>query len=217
MERSSYLLHETSIENLSKSFDEIIGFKSWSLRKGSLDERSKGIKYFGKKFKDHFKTNLNRDIQDVEVISYFDTMTLLKRLDEKISIKEIQVFMEFSIPYAHQKRIDYILTFKNTIIILEFSYFNENDKSIKNDEYMKKYHEKLVQAMQYQTLLQNMIDSKIKIIPFVILYQPEYDNEIEIKGSIEQNNNEIEKLCEMINSIYPKDMTAAEELLNLKS
>jgi len=217
MEKSSVLLN-LSLNELSNKFDEVIGFE-WKIRKGSQEERSKGIRHYGIKFKNHFKTRFDRKIKDDEVVSYFDTMTLLKRLKTELSeeYKEIEIFMEFSIPYAHQKRIDYLLAFKNTVIVVEFSYIKEDNENIENSEYMTRYHDKLIQAMQYVKLIENMLDHKTRIIPMVILYMPEEDKEIEIPGNKEKNNKEINTLADLIREQYAKDTTAAEELKkNLK-
>ncbi|MBU1093581.1 MAG: hypothetical protein KKH01_03875 [Firmicutes bacterium] len=218
MEGSSVLLYEDSLVSLSNSIDQIVGFEGWNIRAGSLKERSGGVKFYGRKFKEHYKNQFSKEIENQDVISYFDTMSLLKRLSECLdeSVKDVAIFMEFSIPYAHQKRIDFLLSFKNTIIILEFSYINEELKGLDNVTYMTKYHEKLVQAMQYQTLLQNMLNEKIKTIPFVVLYHPEYlDKNTEDPRAIKQNNDEIRKLADLINFQYSKEKTASEELLNL--
>ena len=115
--------------------------------------------------------------------------------------------MEFMIPYSQQKRIDYLITFRKTVVILEFGYY---DSKANDKKYMDLYHKKLLQAMQYEKLLQNLISSRIKTVPYVFLYSPEYG---EKKECIYNHNAEkVMELADMINELFIKDTSASDEI-----
>jgi len=206
--KAKSLFHSISLSNLIAKYQDI-GF-DWQIRKGSMEQRYSKVKgkyeeFFVSQFKD-----IER-IKNHDLIGFLDSLSLMKILHDQLTdLKNIDVSMEFLIPYANDKRIDYVLSFKNTIILLEFSYF-DSQKSEK--QYMEKYHLKLVQVMQYEKLLQNLISSRIKTIPYVVLYSPEVDdNKESIKNS---NKNKMIELAEFVRTLYYKDLSATEELSNL--
>jgi hypothetical protein len=221
MKNAQALIVGDNLEKLINEYSDNVRVKNWKIQRGSEQERSSGVIKYDTKIKRLINSQLNLNIDKKAIVSYYDTISILKRLHDQLeNVKNIEVFMEFSIPFAHQKRIDYLLAFKNTLIILEFSYFNElneNGKLKEKSEYMNVYHDKLLQAMQYEKLLKNLINDKIQIFPVVILYKPEYskDDNIEIKENIKSNNTEIEDLAQLIKILYNKDTTASQEVKNL--
>lgn len=192
----------------SKQFD-------WKIYKGDSKSRYERIKdkKFTIYFKKHFEKIYNIEANATTIISYFDTLSLIQRLiktiDDKV-LNDIHVYMEFQIPYAENKRTDFIFVFKNTMLLLEMG--SKPSKST-----IKFYNEKLVQVMQYEKLIQNLISPKINTIPYVILYDYEYDHDCEsenhsIDKNIDENTKRIKKLAELIQTLYHKDSIAIQEI-----
>lgn len=212
MEKAKALFHSMTIEELIFKY-RAIGF-NWQIRKGTVEERYERIQgKYEDSFQKQFKETYQEDIKDTDLVSYLDTLSLMKTLEENLKdLIGIDVFMEYLIPYAQKKRIDYLITFRNTVVILEFCYF---DHKIASKKYMEIYHQKLLQVMQYEKLLQNMISTKIKTIPYVILYSPDID---EKRNSIANHNQEkMIELAELIKDLYFRDTTATEEIKSLSS
>jgi len=208
MEKAKALFHSLKLSELVEKY-KAIGF-NWEIRKGTMEQRYARIKgkyeeFFNKQFKEI------DNIKNKDLVGFLDSLSLMNSLNNLLKdLDEIDVFMEFLIPYSHEKRIDYLLCFKCTILILEFGYFDFQHNSKK---YMEFYHQKLIQVMQYEKLLQNLISSKVKTIPYVILYSPEINEAREPIAN--KNSNRIIELASLIKGLYLKDTTATEELKRL--
>lgn len=218
MRKTKVFLEANSMENFIEQHNKLITFE-WQIREETLKKRASNIKLFPfkKEIKDTYKNKIDKNIKDVEIVTYCDVMVLMKRLIEdylekrKTKFKDIHFYMEMVIPYSEGKRIDFVIAFKKTIILLEFSYSRKNDE---DEDYNKTYHEKLNQVIHYQTLLSNVIDPSIKVVPYVFLYNPEYDN---FKNKINSNNEiKLDEFAELIEKLYLMDSTAIEEINKLK-
>lgn len=216
MENFKTLMYSPTVKDFINEYEEIITF-DWNIRKGSEKYRYNNIKYsnLGKNLKNKIKEKFNKNIKGYETISYADTLTFMYSLFNEYKLpNDIKIYVEFLIPFANKKRIDYLITFKNTILLLEFSYFYQKKKD--EEDYEKEidvYNRKLTQAMQYKTLLHNLINPKIKIIPYVILYGPDQD----MKGNLlfSGNKTKIFELSELIKFLYKTDTDANDEISRL--
>lgn len=160
---------------------------------------------------DKYKSNVKNYLQGKQVISWLDSLTIMKRIMDNLmsyGLDEINVISEFIIPYSKDKRPDYLICFKNTILIIEMSY-------LKNKSYAhNNYNDKLTQLLHYESLIKNLVDQKIKTITYVIDYLPEYTFDIKtnLENNQSKNSEHIIKVCDLINRLFKIDTTAIEEI-----
>lgn len=191
----------------SKQFD-------WKIYEGTSTERYGRIK--GKKFETSLKSLFLKtygwDGDANTLISYYDTLSLIQRLVDELEEKLVQdifIFMEFRIPYAENKRTDFLIAFKNTVLMLEFGKKRSNKG-------LTDYNEKLLQVMQYEKLIQNLISPTITTIPYVIIYDYEVNKDKSLNdANINKNNEKISRLANLIKTLYNKDTNAYDELNKL--
>lgn len=105
---------------------------------------------------------------DLEVLSWLDTLNILYRILAEIpdNIKnELKIIQEYMIPFS-KKRSDYILLYRNKILILEFSFSNDEEQD---------YKSKLKQVLGYKELMLDLLPNNIDIGTYVFLIQPEIE------------------------------------------
>ena len=188
--------------------DQEVKAPYWQIRYGTAKERAKRCEkkdYFSD-LKKAFNSFVQAHSDDGQVISWLDSLTLMRRVAIKLreyDLQYIDYITEYVIPFANSKRPDYILSFKNTVLLIEFG---------RNTD----YNAKLSQAIQYQVLLENLFQRSIKVIPYVFIYNIEFDEKMEEKVSfIEKNNTIVLELALLIKRLYETDTTAIEELFKL--
>ena len=143
-------------------------------------------------------TDKNLHASDIEVLSWLDTTVLMYKiisgLTNLINLNELEILQEYEIPFTN-KRADYVLTYQNKILIIEFSF----DKM--KDEY--KYENKLTQALGYKELISNLVPTNIEIATYTFLLYPEIDsNWNKIKSNNDTFSSNKEKIVDMQNFIY---------------
>lgn len=218
-DKARFFIEANSMDDFIEQHSELVKL-DWKILRGRIEDRANRAKRLklNTKITDMYKDNVDKKIDDNDVISYCDVMILIKRLIEeylklqKKDYKELHFYMEMMIPYSEGKRIDFVIAFKKTIILVEFSYCDNNEGTKK---YNESYHEKLTQVIHYQTLLTNVIDPSIKVVPYVFLYRPEYDSKGEKKLRT-NNNKKLKTLAELVKKLYSMDTTAMEEINKLK-
>jgi hypothetical protein len=176
----------------------------WKIEKEYLKDRA----YFYSKFKMFTKlknTFLDKEIsifplKDEEVITWIDTLILLRRVllvlfKQGIDTDKISLIMEYPLVFGNHMRADYLLIYKKLIIILEFGMFNQDER--RSEE---RYTKKLQESNSYRQLLANLINSKIEVVNYVMIYRPEYcrNEKKHINENIIYNSKEIDKLVKFI-------------------
>jgi hypothetical protein len=176
----------------------------WKIEKEYLKDRA----YFYSKL-DMFiqlkKTFLEKEIsifplKDEEIITWMDTLTLLRRMlviifKQGIDTDKISLIMEYPLIFGNHMRADYLLIYKQLIVILEFGMFNQDER--RSEE---RYTKKLQESNSYRQLLANLLSSKIEVVNYVMIYRPEYCRikKLYIKENIIYNNEELEKVVRFI-------------------
>jgi hypothetical protein len=112
-------------------------------------------------------------LKDEEVITWLDTMLLLRRVmlvlfQRGMMHEEIKIIMEYPFVLGNQMRSDYLIVFKQSVVILEFGMFNQDEKR-KEERYTKKVQENI----GHRHLLANL--TNIDIYTYVLMYRPEFD------------------------------------------
>lgn len=180
---------------------------NWNIEKEYLKDRAL---YYSKLeiFKKLKKTFLDKDIsifalKDEEVITWIDTLTLMRKLllilfKSGIDTDKISVIMEYPLIFGNHMRADYLLIYDHLIIVLEFGMFNQDER--RSEE---RYTKKLQESISYRQLLANLISSKVQVVNYVMIYRPEYSRKLNIylKENIIYNNDELDKLVYYISHL----------------
>lgn len=135
-------------------------------------------------------------LKDEEVITWFDTLTLLRRISSElfykgISLEDLYIFMEYPLIFGNHMRTDYLIVYDRLIIVLEFGMFNQDEK--RSEE---RYTKKLQESINHRQILANMTHSNVEVVNYVMIYKPEYDRlkKLELKEHKIYNQSEIKLL-----------------------
>jgi hypothetical protein len=219
------LLNAKTVKDFILTYKKLITFE-WHINNSDNESRYQKAKKYAAPlvniFKDTYKWNIKGAGIGSVIIPYIDTLSLMKRLFEDYleDINDISVYMEVKIPYAYGKRTDFLLSFRNTIIMLEFTNYSSSRcyDSKHSKQRQEILSEKLFQVMQYKILLGNVLPSDIKILPYVLMYESDRDSEGKITEETEfsdsNNKNQLGTLASFIRKCYERDTTYATLELN---
>lgn len=199
MKDNSFLFFDTPIGFLEflKKFNVL---NEWKISSGMLNDRGRYIsnKWYYEYLKDKFnsKNLFRRSVSVSEVISWLDSFVIMKRVFTKLIESEnsnilgkMEVSCEYVIQMSKMMRIDYMLKYNNTVLLLEFRLVNDFEK-IKST-WTKKKTELLI----YKELCENYFDDDLKILTFAFISLYEHEKGVPIKAHIDYNNNQITFLC----------------------
>lgn len=203
------LLIFQEIEHYHSFRKELLRNIEWDLSNDDLQERADKIKDENcyKRLKYLFKQKkLNEnEVSDMELVSWLDTQfimdIIINKLDECI-LRDLKMLVEFQVPFTRQERIDWILCYKNNIIIVEFGSTRKNFRDLK----LRKTNE----LLNYKEKLSNILNNNFNIYTYAFLYKLE---------SIKTNNNlndSINEFIDFICFICSKEQEAFEQLLGIK-
>lgn len=155
------------------NYDELVEFieeelpviKNWDILDEELCIRADIIKNkpYVKKLKQLFNENnlFFKNPTNEEIVTWLDSLFIIQELflsgilDHEAVDWNINIFMEYLIPYSNFERIDYLLCYNNDVLIIECGYANdENFKEMrlrKNNELLY-YKEKLNDIFRYHNL-----------------------------------------------------------------
>lgn len=187
-----------------KTFVEAIDKMNWKIEKQLLKERSEKYNQtfiYQMLKKQFYQENISIwPLKDEEIITWIDTLTILRRTIDQIEIMGVQldklhIIMEYPLVYGNHMRTDYLLVYDRLIIVLEFGMFNQDEK--RSEE---RYTKKLQDSINHRQVLANMIDSRVKVVNYVLVYRPEYDRatSLNMATNINYNNCEIGLLSDFI-------------------
>jgi len=185
-------------------FTENIEKNTWRIEKQLLKERVEkysSLEIFIK-MKEKFTANKISiwPLKDEEVITWIDTLSIMRRLfmilfKKGSRVNALNIFMEYPLVYGNYMRTDYLLVYDRLIILLEFGMFNQDEKR-SEERYTKKLHESITHAQ----LLRNIICPSIEVVNYVMIYRPEFDRttQKDMSENIAYNNQEIMQLASFI-------------------
>lgn len=205
-------LYRVSVKNLEKLIEDKLRIKNWKVYDLPASQRIDEIKTWS-----CFNVLTGRaklkeiHARPAEILSWMDTLNLLYYSLQNVTDKvrdELTIIQEYQIPFTN-KRADYVLVYRNKILIVEFSFDRLGD--------IYKYETKLTQAMGYKELLSNVLPSYIEIGTYTFLIDPEIDangDQILKWNKFTQNedlaNNErIQEFGNYIDRFFSKETYAA--------
>lgn len=208
--------------NIFNSINEFLNYtkdlydvEKWIIKPGDYKERAQRIesKDYYIKIKNLFneKNLIDKHIACTQLITYFDTMHLMYKLLSKFNNEllknELKIIQEYKIGTIENERPDYVLVFRNTIILLEFSKCDIGKNKNKTS------NEKMNQLNNYENYLKQTLKdySKINIYKYAIIYNSE-----DIKEDIFKNDECISEKYRFIINDLEKDVNAFELLIDTK-
>ena len=173
----------TSLEYFNSFVEELYDIQNWEISNLNDEERIQILKeksYFLKLKKDFNSKNLSLSpITNKEILSYLDTLSIMYKILNNINIlsfkRNATIIMEYVPKYNNGKdRCDYLITYKNIIIIFEFGKCkNYNIKETRRKKVNElDYYEKMIKKITAKTTL---------IKPIEVIYSSN-DNTEEIKN-----------------------------------
>lgn len=125
----------------------------------------------------------NQNINESEILSWIDTMYLLKRLFEhpklEPKIKQSKIIQEYVIPYTKDNRADAIICKDNKLVIIEFTY----RKSV--------YITKAQQCFVYKDILKQQLNNKIECYSYVFSYSNETEENYKGDCKLDEQINDL--------------------------
>lgn len=163
--------------------------------------RDEGFVYYQKLQQDALINNIPAD--PGEMVTWLDTLRLLHEalllvdLPEEIS-RNLVIIQEYCIPFSN-KRADYLLIYKEKMLILEFS-FDNNDTL--------KYETKLQQVLGYKERLSLLCTKDIEIGTYVYIIKPESITP-DIRTKVPANDRSTFLLAQYIQIFFTKASTSS--------
>ncbi len=192
-----------NIKDFINKTKELYRVNNWHIQEGSYTDRANVLKNFSyyNTLKNEFneKNLTNKPITDEQLVSFFDTISLMYKVltqitDEKIK-QEMKIIMEYVIPDPSKPRIDYMLIYRNSIFLLEFS------KATSINTLSNESSKKLQQINGYATMLKtNINNNNIKINIAVGMYLDESSEE-----NIETTSKTIDDIKKKINKTFKNE------------
>lgn len=205
-------LHWLNCDEFNKLIQDELHLEGWLVYDMNADDRAKMVDYtlkyqYLKKRAEEQGINAKAS----EIISWLDTLNLMYYVLDFVNPKirdELQILQEMEIPFTH-KRADYVLVYRNKILIVEFSFQKLNGRY--------KFEDKLSQAVGYKELLSNVMPPHIEIGTYTFLIDPETDQSGKIVKRLNKytnaqeltNNEKIQEFGGYINLFFQKGLEDA--------
>jgi len=186
--------------NEFNTYSNFIEEFDWKIEKQLLKERVQIYK------NEHFFITLERqfkkqeltiwELKQEEVITWIDTMMLLRRILLKLfqrgsNVSKMNIIMEYPLVYGNHMRSDYLIVYDRLIVVLEFGMFNQDEK--RSEE---RYTKKLQESINYRQIIGNLVEKEVSVVNYVMIYKPEYDRILgkKLQENITYNDSEIDLL-----------------------
>jgi len=213
--KAMYIFEGINEFNKFSHFTEI---NEWRIEKQLLKERVEKYKskdYFIMLEKQFIKNKLTIwELKQEEIITWIDTMSLLRRILLKLfqkgaNVSQMNIIMEYPLVYGNHMRSDYLIVYERLIVVLEFGMFNQDEK--RSEE---RYTKKLQESINYRQIIGNLVEKEVYVVNYVMIYKPEHDRILnkKLQENIEYNDSEIG----LLTSFLLKNIKKHENLSGMK-
>jgi hypothetical protein len=200
--REDTLIYFDTPSELISFLHELDVYNGWQIQSGLLNDRGKQIYHrrYVKMLRERFD---NRDffrqkVSIAEIVSWLDTMSLMRRLVESLRAKlgrdvaeQIHIYCEYMIQMSKKMRIDYVLEYEDRLLLLEFRTVNRFEKL--RSTWQMKFQELQI----YKELMSYYLpDKTIRVYSFIAMY--EYDRGKLDVVQKQYNDNQVSYLTEYI-------------------
>jgi hypothetical protein len=200
MENDS-LFHFNNPSDFLKFINKLDIYNNWKIGNGTMNSRGESIRqkgytnYLREKFNN--KRMFRRSVSISEIVSWLDSFVIMRRFIEKLSnsidkneFDDIEIYCEYMIKMSKKMRIDFIIKYKNIMLLIEFRMVNKFTK-IKTT-----WNKKKLELLVYKELLENYTNDDIRILTFAFISLYEYDGTELDNIHLNYNNNQIDFLIE---------------------
>jgi len=215
-------LYEFECFSKYSQFTDFIDEINWKIEKQLLKNRVlkyKNLQYYLILKNRFYEKEISIfPLKEEEIITWFDTTVLLRRIlfdlyKKGMNTEKLTIIMEYPLIYGNHMRSDYLLIYDRLIVILEFGMFNQDER--RSEE---RYTKKLQESISYRQIIDNVVSNSTKVVNYVLIYKPEYNDDTKknMIENIEYNKNEINKLVVFLRQhILNEDQSDAKKQLEL--
>lgn len=193
------LLSFVTLEHFLDFYKSLDIYKDWKITTGTMNYRGELIrsKPYSIMLQDIFrkKNMFRRNVSVAEIVSWLDGYKLIERLIQELMTtlpreiyKKIEIYSEYRIRMSKNMRIDYVLKYKDIILLLELRMVSRFEKI------RPTWEKKKLELIVYKDLLRNYVFGDTKILNYALITLPEYKIKSEINKHIEYNANQIDHL-----------------------
>ena len=207
--REDSLGYFSNPRNYNKFINSLDIYNGWKISKGRMNARGEKIrnKSYSNQLRRMFsdKKAFRREASISEIVSWLDSFVMMTRvidvLRDRLSVEEynkIEIHFEYIIKMSKKMRVDFIIKYDNSILLLELRLIDKFEKL--KVTWTKKKGELLI----YKELMYNYLDKDIKILTYALITLYEYDGkEINFPHS-KYNNDQANYLAEYIQKFMIK-------------
>lgn len=200
MKNDSFLYFKTP-HNFNNFLYSLDIYNEWKITKGIMNSRGESIrnKSYTNYLRDKFnsKKMFRRSVSISEIVSWLDSFVVMRRFFSKLKLEiettefnDIEMYCEHVIKMSKKMRVDFILKYKDTLLLLEFRMVNDFTK-IKTT-----WNKKKIELLVYKELLENYIPNDIRILTFAFISLYEYDGKVQNDVNHNYNSNQVDFLVE---------------------
>lgn len=186
-----------------KFIQELDIYNGWKITKGLMNARGEIIRH--KSYANHLrkmfskKKAFRREVSISEIVSWLDSFVIMSRVVEKLrenletkDFNKIEIYFEYIIKMSKKMRIDFIIKYDDTLLLLELRMI-DNFRKLKGT-WSKKKSELLI----YKELLYNYIDKDTKVLTYALITLYEFNGKEKDLAHYKYNNDQAEYLAEYI-------------------
>ncbi|MCF7926846.1 MAG: hypothetical protein K9L74_04665 [Candidatus Izimaplasma sp.] len=195
-----------------KTFYRKLDIKNgWKLRKGKMNQRGKAIKDapYTKKLRTMFRNKgfYTREVSSTEIVSWLDNIIFMLKILDQLSVllseeeyNNLEIFLEYRIKMAKMMRIDYVLKYKDSLLLLEFRVLGNFDRL------RTTWQRKKAETLIYKELMQNYLNEK-RYYTHAFIGLCEFDGLSPLPRQIGYNKDQIEYVSKyIVNFLYQKHL-----------
>lgn len=201
MKKETLIYFETP-DDFMELIDKMDIYDHWKIQSGLLNERGKTIR--NHPYVEELRALFDKAgffrmrVSIAEIVSWFDTMTLVKRLLLSLqkelnqeSFRKIHIYCEYMIQMSKKMRIDYVLEYENRVLLLEFRTVSRFEKI------RPTWQCKIQELLVYKELVSYYLFGK-EIVIYAFISMFEYMGNSLMTKHKEYNDNQVAFLTEYI-------------------
>lgn len=193
----------------------------WKIVTGRMNDRGSQIenRSYTHKLRSLFaeKKLFRRMVSIAEIVSFLDEYYLLRlillRLKKELSPEkyaELNIYLEYKIPYSKNRRIDVVFQVGKKLLLFEFRL----SATFPNQSAM--WQKKELELVIYKELMSNFLDSEYQLYLYAFIGMPEYELGKKIEKNIMYNETNIDFFVDYLITYIYDDLRRPKEFNLLK-
>jgi len=203
------MLAFNSLEDFQKFYKSLNLPIPWRITTEEMNQRGDRIKHtpyvnhLRRKFGE--KKLFRRNVSVAETVSFIDNYFIMMKVIDSLKrhlpaeiFDRISLYNEYKIAFSKNRRIDFILEYEKTILLVEFRL------SSKFPNVSSVWHRKESELLIYKELLKNYLPSDYNVILYAFIAMPEYNYGNKIFKQIKYNNENADYFARYIKRFLTK-------------